>query len=196
MKTTTVRFALTALLGLAALAAPQTVSAQDMDRDMDHEMEMGMEMPGLAAARTLYESVRDFVMTAAENTPEAMYDYRPTDEVRSLGELYGHVGNAQYLFCGGATGESANAGMNLEEGTKAQIVAGLKAAFAFCDAAYAGMGHQELHGKVTFFGAEQTRIHVLVWNATHNWEHYGNIVTYLRMNGLVPPSSGGMQGGE
>ena len=183
-----VRSATVALMGLAAVAAPTALSAQmgGMNHDMD--------MPGLAAARAHYETVRDYVMTAAENTPEDLYDFRPTEEVRSFGELYGHIGNAQYLFCGAPMGEEADAGMDLEQGTKEQIVSGLRDAFAFCDRAYSGMDHEQLHGMITFFGQEHTRIHVLMWNAIHNWEHYGNLVTYLRLNGIVPPSSGGMQG--
>jgi len=182
-----------AVLALTFLATPPLLNAQMDHEGMDHDMGTP---PGLEAAARQYESVRDYLMTAAERTPEELYGYRPTEEVRSLGELYGHVANAQYAFCSAVLEEDAEPFMNLEEGTKEQIVSGLRDGFEFCDRAYSDLGPQELHEEVTLFGSlAGPRIWVLVFNATHNWEHYGNVVTYLRMNGLVPPSSGGMQDG-
>ena len=65
----------------------------------------------------------------------------------------------------------------------------LKDGFAYCDKAYDGMTDTQAAATVKFFGAEQAKVTVLSFNTAHNNEHYGNIVTYLRMKGLVPPSS-------
>ena len=65
----------------------------------------------------------------------------------------------------------------------------LNAAFAYCDKAYDGMTDAHAAEMVKFFGREQAKLTVLAFNNAHNDEHYGNMVTYMRMKGLVPPSS-------
>jgi uncharacterized damage-inducible protein DinB len=149
---------------------------------------------GMDGTRSMYEMVRGHIMTTATESSEDLYAYRPTDEVRSLGELLGHVGNASFMFCSTALGETSPATSNLEEaGSKAEVVAGLEAAFAYCDRAYSELSADQLAEEVNLFGMTGDRMWILVFNATHDWEHYGNLVTYMRLNGIVPPSSrGGM----
>jgi uncharacterized damage-inducible protein DinB len=147
----------------------------------------------LAPVRGLYETVRGYIVASAEQMPEADYSFRPTAEVRSFGEIIGHVANAGYLFCSGATGEQSPSSSNAEELTsKAELVAALKASFAYCDKAYTMDGGM-VDESVSFFGAQHTRLSVLAFNMGHDFEHYGNLVTYMRMKGMVPPSS---QGGQ
>jgi uncharacterized damage-inducible protein DinB len=168
------------LIALIA-AMPATASAQMSDG------------ASLAPVRGLYESVRGYIIAAAEQMPEEDYSFRPTPEVRSFGELMGHIANAGYMFCAGATGGDRPSMGNAEELTsKAELVEAVKASFAYCDKAHA-MDAAKADESVNFFGAEHTRLSVLAFNMGHNYEHYGNIVTYMRMNGMVPPSSqGGM----
>ncbi len=148
--------------------------------------------PGLEGARAMHDMVRNFVMATATDTPEELYGFRPTDEVRSLGELLGHIGNASFAFCSAALGESSPATGNLEEAaSKADMIAGLTASFGYCDRAYSEPTAERLAEEVDLFGMSGSRLWVLIFNATHTWEHYGNLVTYLRLNGIVPPSSGG-----
>lgn len=169
----------TALLALL-VAAP--LSAQ-----MSHGEDMS-----LAAIRALHEQVGGFITAAAEQMPEADYSFRPTDEVRSFGELVGHVANATRMFCGGATGMRSQAPDAEKLMSKAEIVSALKDAFASCDDAYT-MDAMKAGESITFFGQPHTRLSVLAFNMGHNYEHYGNIVTYMRLKGMVPPSSqGGM----
>ena len=153
-------------------------------------------MAGLDAARVPYESVRDYVLQTARGVPESVIAYRPTDEVRTFGQLLGHIANASFMFCSAALGEDSPASTNYEEvTTKAGLTAGLEEAFRYCDRAY---GHElmgpRLMEEISLFGQSGSRLWVLVFNATHTWEHYGNLVTYMRLNGIVPPSSGGMSG--
>lgn len=155
----------------------------------------GGDMPAMDAARRQYEAVRDYMLQTARGIPESVVAYRPTDEVRSFGELLGHVANASYAFCSAALGEDSPASMNYEEVTdKAGLTAGLEAAFAYCDRAHAELRGPRLMEEVSLFGQTGSRLWVLMFNATHSWEHYGNLVTYMRLNGIVPPSSGGMSG--
>jgi uncharacterized damage-inducible protein DinB len=129
------------------------------------------------------------VIKAAENMPEANYGFKPVDTVKSFGEIAGHVADSQYFFCSAAKGEQKAAPGVEKMKTKAEIVAGLKAAMAYCDGAY-GMLTDASAGQVVKFGrGERSRIGVLQFNTAHTYEHYGNLVTYMRMKGLVPPSS-------
>jgi len=75
---------------------------------------------------------RDFILRAADKVPEADYSFRPTDEVRTFGQIVGHVADEQYLFCSAALGEESPGPGNIEktQTAKAELIAGLKAAFA------------------------------------------------------------------
>lgn len=171
------------LVAACAVAAP--ASAQ-----MDHDMH-GDESASLAGVRGLYQTVRGYLVATAEQASPELYAYRPTDEVRSFGEILGHVANAGYGFCSAAAGMQAPQRGNAEElGSKAEIVAALKASFAYCDDAY-DMDADRAATAVTFFGQEHTGLSVLAFNMGHAFEHYGNLVTYMRLNGMVPPSSQG-----
>jgi uncharacterized damage-inducible protein DinB len=152
------------------------------------------EPPGLVGARHIHEIARDYLLQTAREATEELNAFRPTDEVRSFGEILGHAGNASYAFCSTALGEASPATSNLEEAPdKATLVAGLEAAFAYCDRAYTEVLPPRLGEEVNLFGMTGSRMWVLIFNAAHNWEHYGNLVTYMRLNGIVPPSSrGGM----
>lgn len=131
------------------------------------------------------------LIAAAEQMPEEFYGYRPTEEVRTFGQIVDHVANALYMFCGTASGGEARGPENFEERTsRAGLVEAIKLGFSQCDAAYA-MDDMKAMEEVEFFGQTGTRLWVMTFNLAHNWEHYGNLVTYMRANGLVPPSSQG-----
>ena len=127
---------------------------------------------------------------AAEDVPESLYGSRPTAEVRSFGELIGHVAGAQNLICAAALGEPARTEDEVERSqtTKAGLIAALKGSTEYCGRAYAQTDAASQQ-RTQLFGAERTRLFALTLNATHNAEHYGNLVTYMRINGMVPPSS-------
>jgi uncharacterized damage-inducible protein DinB len=146
--------------------------------------------PLSAGNKGLYTLVKNNVMKAAEKMPEANYAYKPTDAVRSFGQIVGHIADAQYLFCSAALGEK-NPSPGIEKGktSKADLVQALKDAFAYCDKAYDGMTDAHAADLVKFFGRDSTKLGVLSFNSAHNDEHYGNIVTYMRLKNLVPPSS-------
>lgn len=143
----------------------------------------------VAGVRGLYQTVRGYIVAAAEQMPEDKYSYQPTPEVRTFGQLLGHVANAGYMFCAPVRGEEAPAMPNAEELTsKAELVAAVKASFEYCDPAYE-VDAMKAGASLQFFGQPHTGLSVLAFNMGHDFEHYGNIVTYMRMNGMVPPSS-------
>jgi len=144
----------------------------------------------VATTRTLWEPMIGYITTVAEELPESTYAYKPTPEVRSFGQMIGHVAGAQYMFCATALGEPNRAEDAIEKTrkTKAELVAALKASTQYCGRAYA-QTDKAAQQKVKLFGQERTRLFTLGLNATHDAEHYGNLVTYLRLNKIVPPSS-------
>jgi uncharacterized damage-inducible protein DinB len=131
-----------------------------------------------------------YITTAAEELTQAQYAFKPVETVRSFGQLIGHVAGAQYLICAAALGDPPRDEGEIErtKTAKADLVAALKASTEYCSRAYA-QTDAAVQQTTDLFGQQRTRLHALGLNATHNAEHYGNIITYMRMNGLVPPSS-------
>ena len=140
-----------------------------------------------------YRNIRDIFIRTAEKMPEENYGFKPSPDVRSFGQQVAHVADDQYHLCAPAKGETRKAAYTQIEDTlsrKADLVAALKEAFAYCDGAYDALTDAS--------GAEtgkmgRTKFGMLNWNLWHTWEHYGNVVVYLRMKGLVPPTSERMQ---
>jgi uncharacterized damage-inducible protein DinB len=144
----------------------------------------------VAASSALWSQTIDYIIKSAEQMPEASYSFRPTPAVRTFGQLIGHVAGAQYTYCSAALGDKpANEGdIEKTKTSKADLVAAIKASTDYCRRAY-GQSDAAAMGMTSVFGENHSRLYVLIGNATHDAEHYGNIVTYLRMNGMVPPSS-------
>lgn len=176
----------TFLFALALVPAGQLMAQEHMHEEHGEGEHHGGAVASIAQ---VYEVVKGHLTAAAEQMPEEFYGYRPVDEVRSFGEIIGHVANANFMICSGAGEmESTATGDYEKETSKAALVAAIKKSFEFCDAAYQ-MSDAKAMEEMDFFGGPATRLMVLAFNATHDYEHYGNLVTYMRSNGQVPPSS-------
>jgi len=160
-----------------ALVLPTAATAQDN--------------PVISSLNGLYNITKTNIAKTAEMLDEDLYAYRPTEEVRSVGELLAHIAGAQYLFCASASGQDSPNSENFEEtrSSKAEIVDALTAGFAYCDGVFAHLTDAQASNAVSFFGNPNTVAGVLAFNSAHNYEHYGNLVTYMRINGITPPSS-------
>ena len=146
--------------------------------------------PLSAGAKYLYGITKTDVLKSAEEMPEENYSFKPASTVRSFGQLVGHVADAQYEFCAPVVGDGAKSpGIEKSKTSKADLIQGLKDAFAYCDKAYDSMTDAHAAEVVNFFGHKAAKLTLLDFNSAHNDEHYGNMVTYLRIKGLVPPSS-------
>lgn len=143
--------------------------------------------------RAGYDLVKGHLLKAVDQVPEEHFAFKPTPDVRSMGELFGHIADANFGICGMASGEKpAMSGIEKSKKTKAELREALTASFKFCDAAFDGMTDARANETVKFaLPGAHTRLGVLLFNAQHDWEHYGNVVTYMRLKGLVPPSSQG-----
>ena len=146
--------------------------------------------PITASEKGFYTLVSSEVIAAAEKMPEGNYSFKPTPEVRSFGQLVGHVADAQYGLCSTATGEAnPMKGIEKTKTSKADLVAALKDAVAYCNKAFTGMTDAQGGQIVKLMNYNVARLTVLSVNTAHTDEHYGNMVTYLRLKGIVPPSS-------
>ncbi len=162
---------------LLLLIVPVTAAAQDDD-------------PVMESTRQLYEAGKRFVMGTAEQSPEEDYGYRPAETVRTLGQVLGHVADVHFVTCSIALGEQNPNVSSVEQANpgKAETIAALTRSYEYCDRAYA-QGSAQLAAPADLFGQATTRFHALNLNVSHDFEHYGNMVTYVRMRGRVPPSS-------
>jgi len=168
MKLTIVLFAFTALL-----------SAQEKATD-----------PLMSGSKTIFGISKRNILGSVDKIPEDMWSFQPTKEVRTVGQLFAHIADGQYEFCGVASeGKVVDKGIEKTAKTKAEITAALKEAFGYCETAYAGLSDAKAAEMVQFFGMKITRLGAMDFNIAHNMEHYGNLVTYMRMKNIVPPSS-------
>jgi uncharacterized damage-inducible protein DinB len=146
--------------------------------------------PLVAVSKAIYASAKNDILRSAEKVPEEMWSYQPVKEVRTFAQLFAHVADGQYEFCGVvAEGKPVDKGTEKAQKTKAGIVSALKEAFAYCDATYAKMTDADTAAMVNLFGMKLTKLGAMDLNITHTMEHYGNLVTYMRIKGIVPPSS-------
>lgn len=143
-----------------------------------------------ASEKGLYSFISGGVVRAAEKMPEANYDFKPTPEVRSFGQLVGHVADANYSFCSQAQGvEDPVKGIEKTKTTKVDLVSALKGAVAYCDQAFDSMTDAKGSEMTKFARFDLARLSLFSLNTAHTDEHYGNMVTYMRMKGIVPPTS-------
>ncbi len=153
--------------------------------------------------RTLYYApVQRNILSAAEQFPEDKYTWQPTPEVRSWARLIGHITDDNNILCWAITkaGEqpafvdrpnSAESGAN--KASKTALVAGLRASIDRCDKTFAALTPATMN-EASGLRPGMTKIGALIYNTSHTNEHYGNLVTYMRLQGLVPPSSQGRGG--
>lgn len=152
--------------------------------------------PVAAGIRTAWEGSKRNLIRSAEQMPESDYSFRPVDTVRTFGQILAHVAGANYVFCSAAKGEKsphAEAAFEKTATTRAQIIKALNDSIAYCDAAYAALDDKRAAETVELpFGmGKGARALPLMLNTGHLQEHYGNLVTYFRVKGMVPPSSQG-----
>jgi len=151
--------------------------------------------PVAASAKRTYDIIKGYVTKAAEKMPEENYAFKPTADVRSFGELVGHIAGANFGFCSAAIGEKPPKGGFTPEGsleklkTKAELTKALAESFEYCDQAHSKLDDKTGAAVIKFFGGDMAKVSVLEFNTHHDFEHYGNMVTYMRLKGLVPPSS-------
>jgi uncharacterized damage-inducible protein DinB len=146
--------------------------------------------PITASERGFYSFVSSAVVAAAQKMPEENYSFKPTPEVRSFGQIVGHVADASYMFCSQTLGEpTPSKGIEKTKTAKADLVAALKDAVAYCNKSFDSMTDTKGSQMVKFMSFDIAKLTLFSINTAHTDEHYGNMVTYLRIKGIVPPTS-------
>lgn len=154
--------------------------------------------PMSAGAKRSYDIIKGYIIKSAAKMPEEQYAFKPTPEVRSFGEIVGHISDANFVICSMVAGEKPPAGgfepaasIEKTKKAKADLEKALADSFAYCDKVHAGMTDAAGAATVKTFVGEMAKLPFLEFNTHHDFEHYGNLVTYMRLKGLVPPSSEG-----
>ena len=178
------------LILMQAIAA--TAAAQTSDGGFDKALSTSLA----STAKAMHATIRRDLAEAAEAMPAEDYAFKPTAQVRSFAELVGHVANANFFFCSQAGGSKSPATANYERvADKAALLKALNESLAFCDGIYDATTDANFNQPAAMpaLGPMQAtptlRGAILMFNTTHNNEHYGNIVVYLRLKGQVPPST-------
>lgn len=152
--------------------------------------------PISSGVRTAWDGAKRNLTRSAEQMPEADYAFRPVNTVRTFGQILAHVAGANYVFCSAAKGEKSpheEAAFEKTAKTRAQIIKALADSMTYCDGAIAALDDKRAAEIVDLpFGmGKGARALPLMLNTGHLQEHYGNLVTYFRIKGMVPPSSQG-----
>jgi len=150
--------------------------------------------PVSQAIRDTWEGAKRNIKESADQMSESDYSFKPTDSVRTFGQILAHLAGASYVYCSSARGEKTpheEDDFEKTATTKAQIVKVLNESVAYCDAAYTSLTDRSAAEVVPmgFGGKDAARASALIRNVGHYQEHYGNLVTYFRIKGMVPPSS-------
>ena len=185
---------------LSALVAVLATSSMSHAQTSDSGAGAVLSPSTATSVNNMHMSIRRNLIEGAEAMPAAEYAFKPTPQVRSFAALVAHVALANYFFCSVAKGEPMPIMVNLEQTItdKPAAVKALGDALNYCDTAYKETTDANANQPVKIAGpggnAQSTRALVLVFNTTHNNEHYGNVVLYLRLKGIVPPSTARVQG--
>ncbi len=151
----------------------------------------GQGSPLASEVQGAYARVKPNILKAAEKMPAEDYSYKPTPDIRTFARVVNHVIEAQNHICGAANhvDPSAAAKTPADTADKAAILEALNASFAECDKAYAGLTDANMTEMLAAGPAKRSRLSMLWGNVSHDNEQYATLALYLRLKGLVPPSS-------
>jgi uncharacterized damage-inducible protein DinB len=148
--------------------------------------------------RYYYEAVKRNLSAMVEKMPEEHFAFKPAPEIRSFGEAVAHVADAQARNCHLASGAGSKTLDADKKKTKAELLAALRESFAICDVAFAALTDGQANEMVRMgqSGFELTRLSLLVSMIAHSNEQHGYMAIYLRLKGIVPPSTEAMNAGR
>jgi DinB superfamily len=142
--------------------------------------------------RSLSGVEKEFV-DLADAMPEAKYDFFPTSGnfkgVRNFGEQVKHVAGTNYFFAATILGEKPPTENGASLKTKAEIMKYLRDSFAYAHKAVASINEKNMVEEIKFGRGTGTRLGISTMMVGHTFDHYGQLVEYVRMNGIIPPAS-------
>lgn len=146
------------------------------------------ESPLSSEIKQSYQAVKNNIIKSAQEMPEENYSFKPTPEIRSFAQVLGHVAEAQMHTCSAVLGTPKSID-TASKTSKADLVAALQEAFGQCDKAYETLTDADASNMIKTPHGQRTKMGALVANTIHDTEQYGILAVYLRLKGLVPPSS-------
>jgi uncharacterized damage-inducible protein DinB len=145
----------------------------------------------LAPTKATWESTRTLVLGLAESVPEDKYDFKPTPAVRTVREILIHLIGENYTFFSRVSGD--NLGSNTRFDTlksRAEILKALRESYDYGARVWEGLTEEKALEMVAGRGGQQVQRWAAILGVIQdNMNHYGNLVVYLRINGIVPPRS-------
>jgi len=155
-------------------------------------------LPGLVAeVRTMYTNIHNNITKAVEQFPAEKLTWQPTPAVRSWARLIGHLTDDNNFSCFALAGETTRPArvdsLDTQESpanklSKEDLLKGYKESVERCNKAFAAVTEANMAERASAT-SPRSKIGALIYNTSHTNEHYGNVVTYMRLNNLVPPSS-------
>jgi uncharacterized damage-inducible protein DinB len=137
-----------------------------------------------------YAATKDALMKSADRMADADYAFKPAaGNTRTFAQIIGHVADVQMAICGAAQDQQKRGNAESTKSTKADAIAALKESFDFCDSAYSSLTDATAVQQIKMFGGMRSRLSALYFNLIHDNEMYGQIVTYYRAKGMVPPTT-------
>jgi len=146
--------------------------------------------PLTAALKRQWDGIALNLKEAAEKVPEDRYSFKPSQEVKTFAGEVGHGANTHYFFCARIKGEQNPNKEDFEKVTsKDVLVKALIASNDYCSSLFSGATDKWLLEMVGQGAQAQPRAAILAAHVAHSNETYGTIVPYMRMSGIVPPST-------
>jgi hypothetical protein len=182
------------LMGTGAILTSQPASAQAPAPPAATPPAAASAPPPAGPAgevQSSYARLKGYIMKAAAETPAEAYQVKPTPDIRTFARVVEHVIEAQNRICGSLnhTAQADIVKPPADTADKATIADALKASFAECDKAYAGITADNMTEMFDLGPVKRTRIGLLWGNVAHDDEQYATLALYMRLKGLVPPSS-------
>jgi len=137
-----------------------------------------------------YTGVKNNLLKAAAKMSEADYSFKATPDVRPFGQLIGHVADSNLRTCSSVNGE-VKQGSASSKTTKADLISALQDSFTECDKAFDSLTDASGAQMVSGGRAPRSKLSSLWGVVSHDNEMYGTISVYLRLKGIVPPSTEG-----
>jgi uncharacterized damage-inducible protein DinB len=144
----------------------------------------------LTPAQATWESTRNLVVAIVEVMPEDKYDFKPTPTVRTFRDNVIHLVAENYLFFGRVAGENlGNPAQNLK--SRDELIKALRESYDYGAKVWAGLTEEKALEMIEVRGQKVQRWSAILGAIQDNMNHYGNLVVYVRLNGIVPPRSAG-----
>jgi hypothetical protein len=146
--------------------------------------------PFISELKQNYTIVKNNHIRMAEKMPEEHYGFKPVAQIRMFSGAVAHVADSQARTCSLVSGEQ-KAGNATSKTTKADLVAALKESYATCDTAFDALTDAAASQMVRLgqSSRERSTLGLLAGMISHSNEQYGYMAVYLRLKGIVPPSS-------